>query len=417
MRRLVLIILAIMFLFTVPIISAAADNPLVVVTIGSHVPVYEYAAAAFEKQYGIPVQIVSQAYDQTHEVIVTAAVGKSSGFDVAAIDTCFLPNYAVAGIVQPLTDFAPEDYFKKHTESSMGMMTYNGVPYALGGGYNYKYFYYNEEMLRKGGFDSPPKTWNELVEISKALQEKNIVQYGIAWGWAQTEGLICDYTLMLNAFGGQYFDSSNELVVDSQEALDALQFMYDTIYTYGIADPASTSLTDREVMSLFLNGDVAFVLNWDFGWTWSQDPAKSKVVDVTRLGLIPGTDKRASSTTGGGSAPAILTTSKQKDIAWKFIETFNSPEVQMAFLTELKSFRITLKELLERPELQEKPYSIMFEQQSYAYPRAKLSWYPQFSSALQTEIHRALTKSKSAEQALKDAETQIQKLVSQFGGF
>ena len=87
----------------------------------------------------------------------------------------------------------------------------------------------------------------------------------------------------------------------------------------------------------------------------------------------------------------------------------------MAFLTELKSFRVTLKELLERPELQEIPYSVMFKQQSYAYPRAKLSWYPQFSSALQTEIHRALTKSKSAEQSLKDAEIQIQKLVSQFG--
>jgi len=146
-------------------------------------PVYEYAAAAFEKQYGIPVQIVSQAYDQTHEVIVTAAVGKSPGFDVAAIDTCFLPNYAVAGIAQPLTDFASEDYFKKHTESSMGMMTYNGVPYALGGGYNYKYFYYNEEMLKKGGFDSPPKTWDELVNLQgSAREEYCAVRYCLGMG-------------------------------------------------------------------------------------------------------------------------------------------------------------------------------------------------------------------------------------------
>ena len=133
------------------------------------------------------------------------------------------------------------------------------------------------------------------------MQEKGIVKYGIAWGWAQAEGLICDYTIILNSFGGEFFDNDGKIVLDTPEARAALQFMYDSIYTHGIADPASTSLTDREVMSLFLNEDIAFVINWDFGWTWSQDPAQSRVIDATRVGLIPGTDKKASSTTGGGS--------------------------------------------------------------------------------------------------------------------
>lgn len=396
-------------------LSGLAAEPLVVVTVDSHVPVYEYAAKVFEEQYGIPVQIVSQAYDRTHEVIVTAAVGGSSGFDVVAIDTVYLSNYAVAKIVEPLTSFAPADYFAKHTNSSMGMMTHNGIPYALGGGYNYKYFYYNAELLKKGGFDAPPATWDELVEISKSLQEKNLVRYGIAWGWAQAEGLVCDYTIILDAFGGQYFDDKGQLVVDSPESRNALRFMYDTIHTHKIADPSSTSLTDREVMSLFLNEDIAFVLNWDFGWTWSQDPAQSKVIDATRIGLIPGTELKVSSTTGGGSGPAILATSKQKDVAWKFIEAFNQPEVQMAFLKELRSLRVTLNELLEQPELQEEPYATMFLQQSHAYPRAKLSWYPQFSSVLQTEFHRALSQSNTVDQALQDAHNQVQRLVRQFG--
>jgi len=415
MRRLFLVFSLLFLVFSLTITCTAADaEPLVVVTIDSHVPVYKYAAKVFEEKYSIPVQIVSQAYDQTHEIIVTAAVGQSSGFDIAVIDTIYLPNYAVAKIVQPLTDFAPQEYFDQHNESAMEMMTYNGVPYALGGGYNYKYFYYNEKLLKQGGFDQPPKTWDELVEISKTLQEKNVVKYGTAWGWAQAEGLICDYTILLDVFGGKYFDSNNELVINTPEALDALQFMHDTIYKYGIADPASTSLSDREVMSLFLNGDIAFVINWDFGWTWSQNPDQSKVVDDTRIGLIPGTDKKVSSTTGGGSGPAILCTSKQKDIAWKFIETFNLPEMQMSYLKELKSFRITLKELLDRPELQEIPYKTMFEQQSYAYSRAKIPWYPQFSSILQTEFHKALTNSKTIEQALKDAERGVKELAKQF---
>src|SRR5690554_1982810 len=100
-----------------------ANEPLVVVTIDSHVPVYEYAAAVFEELHGIPVQIVSQAYDKTHEVIVTAAVGKSSGFDVVAIDNIYVSNYALAGIVEPLTNFAPVEYFDQHIESSLDMLS------------------------------------------------------------------------------------------------------------------------------------------------------------------------------------------------------------------------------------------------------------------------------------------------------
>ena len=411
MRKILLSLLAVFLLVGV----CAAEEPLVVVTIDSHVPVYEYAAKVFEERYGIPVRLVSQAYDKTHEVIVTAAVGRSSGFDVVAIDTIYVSNYALAGIVEPLTNFAPPEFFAQHTPSSLDMLSYDGVPYALGGGYNYKYFYYNEKLLERAGFQAPPATWDELVEMSKVMQEKGIVKYGIAWGWAQAEGLICDYTIILNSFGGEFFDNDGKIVLDTPEARAALQFMYDSIYTHGIADPASTSLTDREVMSLFLNEDIAFVINWDFGWTWSQDPAQSRVIDATRVGLIPGTDKKASSTTGGGSGPAILTTSPKKDLAWKFIETFNLPEVQLAYLTELKSLRITLNELMSHEALQEEPYPSMFEQQAYAYPRAKLAWYPQFSSMLQSEIHQALTNGKSLDQALRDAQAHVERLMRQFG--
>ena len=89
--------------------------------------------------------------------------------------------------------------------------------------------------------------------------------------------------------------------------------------------------------------------------------------------------------------------------------------MQLAYLTELKSLRITLNELMSHEALQEEPYPSMFEQQAYAYPRAKLAWYPQFSSMLQSEIHQALTNGKSLDQALRDAQAQVERLMRQFG--
>jgi multiple sugar transport system substrate-binding protein len=412
------ILTTVLLAFTLSLGAAFAQDPLVVVASESQAPFFQFVADKFVEQHGYPVQIVSQAYDQTHEVIVTAAAGGSTSFDLPVIDTVYVASYAAIGIVEPLDAYAPQEFFDQHTDSSMDMMTYQGVPYALGGGYNYKYFFYNQRMLEAAGFSEPPATWDELIEMSKVMQEMGIAAYPLAWGWSQAEGLICDYTLLLNAFGGVYQDESGAWTVDTAAARETLQFMYDTIHTHGIAEPASTSLSDREVMSLFLNADVAFVLNWDFGWAWSQDPSRSNVIDDARIGLIPGNAQHGtvSSTTGGGSGPAIMSTSTKKDLAWQFIELYTSPETQMEFLNEMNGQRVTHVSLLDRPELQEEPYRTMFEQQAYAYPRAKITWYPQFSSTLQLEIHRALTGSKSVEQALADAQVRIDRFAQDLGG-
>lgn len=412
-RTICMTILLLAMAIAAPLASAQQDG-LVVVSPESHVPFFEYIADQFEERYGVPLIIVSQAYDLTHEVIVTAAAGGNTGFDVAVIDTIYVANYALSGVVEPLDNFAGPEYFADFTESSMDMMTYNGRPYALGGGYNYKYFYYNDRILREAGFNAPPRTWDELVEMSRVIQEKGLARYGIAWGWSQAEGLVCDFTVLLYAFGGEYQDASGRWTIDTPEARAALQFMYDTIHTYKVADPASTSLSDREVMSLFMKGDVAFVINWDFGWVWARDPQRSLVVDDVRAGLIPGTDKRVSATTGGGSGPAIMAGSQKKDLAWGLLELYVAPENQIGFLRDIESLRITRKSLSNLPELQQEPFRTMLEQQKYAYPRAKVAWYPQFSRVLQTELHRALTGQKPVTQALADAQAQIDRLARQF---
>jgi ABC-type glycerol-3-phosphate transport system substrate-binding protein len=198
--------------------AASAQDPLVVVASESQAPFFQFVADMFEEQVGYPVQIVSQAYDQTHEVIVTAAAGGSTSFDLPVIDTVYVASYAAIGIVEPLDAYAPQEFFDQHTESSMDMMTYQGVPYALGGGYNYKYFFYNQRMLEAAGFSEPPATWDELIEMSKVMQEMGVAAYPLAWGWSQAEGLICDYTLLLNAFGGVYQDESGAWTVDTEAA-------------------------------------------------------------------------------------------------------------------------------------------------------------------------------------------------------
>lgn len=81
-----------------------------------------------------------------------------------------------------------EDVKNSLIESSLNQMVYNGkteaIPFANGG----KWMFYNKQMLADAGYEEPPKTWDELKEMSKDMIDKGICKYGIAWGASQAEG-------------------------------------------------------------------------------------------------------------------------------------------------------------------------------------------------------------------------------------
>ena len=47
------------------------------------------------------------------------------------------------------------------------------------------------DLLRKYGFD-PPRTWQELVEIARAITAREPGMYGFVWQGKQYEGLVCN---------------------------------------------------------------------------------------------------------------------------------------------------------------------------------------------------------------------------------
>ncbi|TGQ49719.1 extracellular solute-binding protein, partial [Mesorhizobium sp. M1C.F.Ca.ET.212.01.1.1] len=75
-----------------------------------------------------------------------------------------------------------------------------GMPWIL----DTKYLFYNKEILEKAGIKAPPKTWEELGEQAKIIQDKGLLKTPIAWSWAQAEAVICDYTTLVSAYGGDF---------------------------------------------------------------------------------------------------------------------------------------------------------------------------------------------------------------------
>ena len=109
--------------------------------------------------------------------------------------------------------------------------------------------------------EEPPKTWDELKEMSRDMMDKGICKVWYCVGASQAEGLICDLTTMIYSFGGTWQKEDGSFDINSESANNAVQFMYDSIQD-GWADPASITYTDRDCLDPFMAGDAAFVMNW-----------------------------------------------------------------------------------------------------------------------------------------------------------
>lgn len=382
--------------------SDAKPEKLTLICTTDDVALFEHVGKQFEEKYGIKLEIISQAYDNTHQKIATSFSGKGD-VDLVYVDTPWPAEFGSLGITIGLDDYMTEEFKSNIIDVTLEQMVYDGKTQAIPFCNNGKWMFYNKKALEAGGYNEPPKTWDELEAMSKDLMEKGIVKYGIAWAGKQAEGLICDMTTMLYAFGGAWLDDNGKMAFNSDAGVAGLSVMADSIRD-GWADPASATYGDRENLDPFMAGDVAFVMNWSFAWGLTNDANESKIAGDVGVCLIPGNGTVTSASVTGGGGLGIMSTSKAPDYAWKYIEMVTSEDTQ-TFALENNATLPTLKSLYENEELKAKFefLELMYPQYAYAHFRPMLPEYSEWSNMVQPKISAALVGDTDAKTALDEA--------------
>ena len=93
----------------------------------------------------------------------------------------------------------------------------------------FKNLFYNTEIVQKMGLTKPPATYQALVEASRAAQAGKVLTHPTGWGWKQSEGMICDWTAILHAFGGQWFNKTGGWNVNNENGVAALTYMVENL--------------------------------------------------------------------------------------------------------------------------------------------------------------------------------------------
>ncbi len=368
--------------------------------------------AEFNTQHpDVEVLIDYVAYDALHDKITTAMASTPPAYDVFLVDDIWYAEFADKGYVFNATDKITQEMRDGIFEAAWEIPTVDGQVYGMPWLLDQKYFYYNEKILADAGIAAPPKTWEELVDQAKVIQEKGLVEYPIVWSWGQYEAAICDWVTLLYGNGGMMADEAGNPVFNNEAGVKTLEWMVKSIDD-GVTNPSSISYVEEDVRNVFSQGKAAFALNWNYMFDLVNfNTEQSQVTGQIKMALMPAFAAGGveSATIDGSMGFSVAATSAFPDAAWAYVEYLTSKPVQEKYSAHMlpiweTSFAGAGGEALAAVSPVTAVTVPMFQMQfPFSHVRPKVPFYPEASKALQLALQEALTKTKSPQQALDDA--------------
>ncbi len=336
-----------------------------------------------------------------------------NSYDLIYMDIIWVSEFAEKGWLMNLSDRISPKELAKFTTSDVAAGRYNSGLYRIPFSSNIGLLYYRKDLLQEAGYQ-PPETFQELIQISQALQKQGSVKWGYLWQGREYEGLSAMFVEVLYGYGGFWINpATQEVGLDRPEAIAAVQFLLSTIEK-NVSPAAVISYSEDESLAEFQQGNAVFLRGWPDRWATlnAQDsPIRGKVgIQPIRLHA----QGHSGGSCNGSWGLGIAQTSKHPDQAWKAIEYLTSAQGQRQFILET-SHLPSRKTLFRDSELVEKypyfPQLVTAIQSSVLRP--PIPEYASASEILQRYLYEALAKQRSPEQAMKAAAFETRKLLNQ----
>lgn len=335
---------------------------------------------------------------------------RSGNVDVVSIDVVYPAEFGANGWTAPIDNLWPSSERSNYLPGPIQTCTYNGKLYAAPFRTDAGVIYYRTDLVK-----TAPKTWADLVNLSKENSGKGGTKYGFLWQGSQYEGLVCDFSEVLHGYGGNVLDPNDpkKVVVNSLESTQALTEMVS--WVGGVSPVNVTTLTEETDRSAWENGESVFMRNWPYAYALGNK-AGTKIAgkfDIAPM-LYGGSNTVGHSAVGGWNL-GVNAYSKNQDAAWKFVHYMLQDYAQKT-IAIMASLTPCLKSTYQDAEVQQKqPLFAKINQAQVletSLPRPVSKVYPNLSNIIQQHVHQALTKQVSPTDALSAMQSDLQALVS-----
>jgi multiple sugar transport system substrate-binding protein len=284
----------------------------------------------FERTHpGIKVKVQQIPWSAAHEKLLTAFAGRVMP-DVFQLGNTWLPEFVALRAIHPLDelmsrsrDLPLTDFFAGIVDSDRVGARLYGIPWYV----DTRVLFYRKDLLVQAGFDRPPATWDEWIEMMARIKQLDTARYALLipmneWQLPVILGLQLGARLLK--------DNNCRGDFESPAFRQAFRF-YREIYRRELA-PALAEAQIANLYQEFANSYFSMFITgpWNIGEFRHRLPAVMQDQWATATLPAPTTGTVGLSLAGGASL-ALSSASTKKAEAWQWIEFLSRSEQQAAF--------------------------------------------------------------------------------------
>jgi len=269
---------------------------------------------------GAKVQVTAIPWDSAHDKFTTAIAAQKTP-DVAMVGTTWMGEFGGQDALDPTPSSIDNTVFFEGAQKTTEVNdTSYGIPWYV----ETRLIYYRKDLAAKAGFADPPKDWDGLKAMAKAMQDKAGAKWGMGFQAGGTGSWQSIMPFAWSNGANLTKDDGKAYNFDTPEMLEAVKY-YQSYFTEGISDKAAPATPTTEPD--FASGKVPMFISGPWMMSAVEKVGGAGFKDKYAVMQIPA--KKTSASFVGGSDLAVFKNTKNRDTAWKFVKFLADPAVQV----------------------------------------------------------------------------------------
>jgi ABC-type glycerol-3-phosphate transport system substrate-binding protein len=270
--------------------SGGQSNLLVSVWAGPHADLQKTVSRDYPSA-GVTIDDVDYGNLKQKQLTSFQAVSGSGNYDVVWVNSQWMKEYVDAGYILPLDDYIKSAGLDTgiYAQGLLDGCVFDGKTYGLPTYAQTLILAYDSEAFAGAGVKVPANA-EELVEAAKYFKEQGS---GIAIPARQGSAAATLFAQLLFSDGGDFFDSSGKLAINSPEAVYAAG-VYDRLVRYGVEGVTAWHHDETAEAVRMKNAPIGTIMSGLANQ--NADSERSLIVNTVKYAPLAGRSGRAAAT-------------------------------------------------------------------------------------------------------------------------
>ncbi len=361
---------------------------------GSERKTIETLSKEYEKEFNVKINLLAIPFDAFDKKL-TASIPRGQGPDVFIYANDNIGKWVESDFLEPIDYWMNGVILGTLIKTTVNAMTYNNNLYALPLAFKVPVLFYNKKFIQ-----TPPSTFDELIEISKTKMSENKDLFGLAYDNTN----LFFHSMFLYGFNGEIFGEGKKVLIAEQNGVDALEFVKKLSIDANIMPK---SIDSALITTLFNQDKLLFVINGP----WFMGDISNKVdYEIATIPMLS-TDKTAKPFM---SIEGILLNkySKNKVNSIRFMKYLIKKESAVERMIKGKQSVATLT-AYENDEVKTNNKLIVFQKQAEnATPLSNNPIMSYFWNPMGQALKKVINQKYEPSKALKESKEELEKLLS-----